>query len=596
MTGLAFFLLAAVAVQDPVAQTPGHWPQWRGPLRDGVSTETGLLREWPEGGPPLFWTANGLGEGMGCISVAGGLLFAQGNHPDGKDHLSVFAGDGKLVWTVVLGPASGERGLMRYVTQRSPSVDRDLVFATTWDGWIHCLQVSSGKLVWSKSYTQLGGRINNWAWGDSPLVDGPQVVCTTGGAKGTLTALNRVNGSVVWASSELKEPAHAPIVRAEIEGVAQYVVLTYESVAGVNAKTGKLLWKAARQGRTAVVPTPVVHDGVVFVNSGFNDGSNAIRVTKVGSDFKAEEIYHGRDFDNTYASVVRVGPHLYGTDRGLKCVELATGRVLWENISVGKGSLTVADGMLYVRSERGAIALVEAMPEGYGEKGRFDQFGRTPDLAHTYPVVAGGRLYVRDQDTLRCYDVRGPEYKAAPPVWPGAPLDGKAPPPLPGSDRKAPDAAYVPTPHDVVERMLELAKVAKADVVYDLGSGDGRILIAAATKAGCASTGYEIDPELVRLSRRRAKDAGVDALVTVVEKDLFEADLSSATVVALYLGESNNAKLLPKLRGLKAGTRIVSHQHLLGAGGPKPDLTVKLVSADDGSEHAIHVWTLPLKP
>lgn len=594
---LAALGLAAAPVQNaPPVPAAGHWPQWRGPSRDGVSTEKELLREWPKEGPKLVWKATGLGEGMGCPSVAGGMIFAQGNK-DGKDVVSAFDGGGKVRWSVPVGPASGEHPSMRYANQRAPTVDDGFLFVTTWNGMLNCLESTTGRIVWRKDYRDFGSAGWSWGFGDSPMVDGKILVCAPGGSKGTLVALNKLTGAPVWQSTALKDQIHAALVPAEIGGVRQYVVFTYEHVAGISSAGGALLWSVERKGATAVVTPPVIHDGIVFVSSGFNVGCNAYRVTKEEAAWKVEPLYSGKQLENHHGGVVSVGDHLYGTEYGsLKCIELKTGALAWQDRSVGKGSVIVVDGLLYVRGESGDIALVEATPEGYREKGRFTTPDRTADPAHTHLVVTGGRLYVRDQDMLLCYEVRGPEYKIPRPSWNivgnlGRSSKGPSLPPAAGG---SPDAAFVPTPQDVVERMLELAKVTKGDIVYDLGSGDGRIPVTASKKYGCASVGYEIESELLKLSREKAREAKVDFLVTLVDKDLFTADLSRATVVTLYLGTSNNARLLPKLRELKAGARIVSHMHLLGADGPKPDLTVQMTSTEDGSTHTIHVWTAPL--
>jgi outer membrane protein assembly factor BamB len=598
MTALLAFLLAASFQEKDVVAAPGHWPQFRGPDRDGVSGERDLLREWPAEGPPLLWKAAGLGEGIGCVSVAGGFLFAQGNEAD-KDVVKAFDGRGRVLWAATLGPASGERSLMRYVTQRSPTVADGLLFVTTWQGMLSCLDASNGRILWRKEYARdFGARTPPWAFGDAPFVDGPRLLCAPGGANGSLAALNKSDGALVWRSAELKDILHAAVVPAVIDGFRQYIAFTYETVAGVSPEDGKVLWRIARPGRTAVVTAPIVHDGVVFVSSGFGVGCNAFRVSRADGKFSVQEIYAGRQLENNHGGIVRRGDYLYGTDNAsLKCVELKTGRIVWTDRSVGKGAVTLADDLLICRSERGPVALVEATPEGYRERGRFVQPDRTADFAHTHPVVAGGRLYLRDQNSLYCYDLRGPDYKPSRPVWDlFARRDGKpVPPGLPPAEGKAPDAAFVPTPQDVVEKMLEAAQLSPADVLYDLGSGDGRIPVTASKLSGCASFGVEIDPDLVRASRKRSAEAKVDLKVTWVQKDLFTTDFSGATVVTLYLGATNNARLLPKLRALKPGARIVSHEHLLGPEGPPPDRTIRMVSSEDHSEHTFHLWATPLK-
>jgi outer membrane protein assembly factor BamB len=584
-------LLVLACAQD-VPRAPGHWPQWRGPNRDAVSTETGLLESWPEGGPPLLWTAEGLGEGVSNVAVGGGLVFMIGMR-EGREYATALDGAGKTVWSVAIGSSSGEHPAMRFVTMRTPTVDDDRVYVLSWEGTLHCLRSADGRVVWKASYASLGGTRGGWGWADFPLVDGNFLVCSVGG--GTLVALQKLTGQPIWRSPRV-DRVDAAIVPSEIGKVRQYVVFGYSGVAGVVAKTGQLAWKADRPGQTAVVPTPIVHNGIVLVASGFGVGCNAFRVTAEEGRFSVAPAWSGKQLRVHHGGMVRVGDHVYALvdDGALKCVALRTGEEVWQDRSVGKGSIMVADGRLICRGEGGGVALVEAVPDGYCERSRFLPPPRPGDGAKSHPVVAGGRLYLRSEGTLFCYDVRGPDYKEPSPVWTVKLPKPKPPAPAepPGPE---PPAAFVPTPSAVVERMLEMASVTKDDVVYDLGSGDGRILIAAAKKHGCKAVGYEIQPLLVEQSRLKVREAGLAGLVTIEEKDLFTADLSAATVVTLYLGERNNAKLLPQLAKLKAGARIVSHAHLLGAGGPKPELTVTLKDPETGSEHTIHAWTAPLK-
>jgi SAM-dependent methyltransferase len=289
-----------------------------------------------------------------------------------------------------------------------------------------------------------------------------------------------------------------------------------------------------------------------------------------------------------------VGDRVYADVGGLQCFDLRTGERLWRHRHSGQGSVLAADGLLILRDEYrdGIVKLVDPATEGAAERGQFVLQPENSEGGYSQSILAGGRLYLRDLDNLYCYDLRGPEYREPPPVW-RITLGPPAPPaPDPG---KGPDAAFVPTPMDVVEKMIEAANITRDDVVYDLGSGDGRIVIAASRNRGCKSVGIEIHPDLVAESRLQAKRQKLDDLVTIEEKDLFTVDLQPASVVMLYLGAPNNAKLLPQLRKLKPGSRIVSHAHLLGDAGPKPDRTIKIVSKDDQVEHEVHVWTTPLK-
>jgi outer membrane protein assembly factor BamB len=229
-----------------------------------------------------------------------------------------------------------------------------------------------------------------------------------------MIALDKKTGKEVWRAKEFKDPAHysSPIV-AEIDGVRQYIQLTERSVVGVAAKDGKLLWRARRDGSVAVIPTPVYHDHHVYVTSGYGVGCNLFKITQTRSGFKAEEVYANKVMVNHHGGVVLVGGHLYGhsDSKGWTCQDFKTGKALWQDKSrLGKGSVVFADGMLYCRQEhgKGPVALVQATPSGYKEHGRFDQPDRSEQNSWAHPVISDGKLYLRDQDVLLCFDVKQP--------------------------------------------------------------------------------------------------------------------------------------------------------------------------------------------
>jgi len=409
LLGTLVGIAVAAAPQRPRDSASGtDWPQWRGPRRDNLSSDTGLLKQWPKDGPPLAWKAKGVGAGYSSVAVAGGRIYTMG---DGEDSSYVHALDldGKMIWSTKVGrPGGNYEG-----TRSTPTVAGDRVYALGQWGDLVCLDAASGKEQWRKNLEKdFGGRMmSGWGYAESVLVDGDKVVCTPGGDKGTILALNKDTGAVVWRTKDFKDAAaYSSLVPAEIGGVRQYVQLTDASVVGVAADGGKVLWRAARRGETAVIPTPIVHDNFVWVTSGYGAGCNLFRVTPAsGGKFAVQQVYANKDLTNHHGGVVLVGEHLYGTDeRQLVCMEFMTGKVAWKNRSVGKGSVTYADGNLYVRSEgnEGRVALVEATPQGYHEKGQFEQPERSDKNSWAHPVVVGGRLYLRDQDVLLCYDVR----------------------------------------------------------------------------------------------------------------------------------------------------------------------------------------------
>ena len=400
--------LTLLAQQQRGGPPRTDWPQWRGPNRDNVSTETGLLKQWPEKGPPLAWKAAGIGKGYSSVSVAGDRIFTMGDAGDSAYVHCLELNGGKKAWSVKVGRSGGDHA----GTRSTPTVAGDRAYALGQWGDLVALDAATGRVIWRKSLEKFfGGRMmSGWGYSESVLVDGDRVVCTPGGDKGAIVALDKETGNPLWRTKDFTdEAAYSSIVPAEMGGVQQYVQLTGESVVGVAPDTGKVLWRADRRGETAVIPTPVVKGDLVFVTSGYNAGCNLFRVTRSGDRFTATQVYHNGDMDNHHGGVVLVGDHVYGTSGNqLVCMELATGKVAWKNRSVGKGAVAFADGHLYVRSEggEGTVALVEATPRAYSEKGRFDQPDRSGENAWAHPVIAGGKLYLRDQDNLLCYDVK----------------------------------------------------------------------------------------------------------------------------------------------------------------------------------------------
>jgi outer membrane protein assembly factor BamB len=269
LVALAVISLVAPLLSHSAFAASSEWSQWRGPNRDGLSTETALLKEWPKDGPPLLWKTTGLGAGFSGVSVAGQRIFTMGDQTDANHVLSLNRADGKLLWSTKLGKA-GAPGWGGFNGPRAtPSVDGDLVFALGQFGEVICVNAADGKEVWRKHLTtDFGGPLMEWGFSESPLVDGDNVLFTPGGPKGTIVALNKKNGDLIWQSKDWTDDAqYSSIIVAEIDGVRQYVQLTDKSIAGVAPKDGKVLWKAVRKGSTAVIPTPICADGYVYTTS-----------------------------------------------------------------------------------------------------------------------------------------------------------------------------------------------------------------------------------------------------------------------------------------------------------------------------------------
>ena len=410
--------VAALILTFAAAAPAADFPQWRGPERDGISQDKGLLKQWPEAGPKLLWQAKGAGGGYSTPSVVGERLYLMGNR--GMDEEFVQArsvADGKEAWTVRVGKVGNPDQRPPYPGSRStPTVDGDVLYALGSDGDLVCLETASGKERWRKNLRKdFGGQPGTWAYSESPLVDGDVVVVTPGGAEATLVALNKKTGEPVWKAAVPggDKAAYASIVPVEVGGVKQYVQFLEKGLVGVDAKTGKFLWRYDKtaQGSPANMPTPVAKDG--FVYSATNRGGGGlIKLTTAGNAVKVEEVYFDKKLPTAIGGAVLVGDHLYGVaGNALMCAEFATGREKWSERGIGAGSVLFADGHLYVHGENGDVALVEATPEAYREKGRFtppDQPDRGNSKAWAYPVVANGKLYRRDMDSVWCYDVRDP--------------------------------------------------------------------------------------------------------------------------------------------------------------------------------------------
>ncbi len=396
-----------------VAALTDDWPQWRGPNRDGKSAETGLLKSWPAAGPPLAWKITGLGAGYATVSVAKGVIYTAGDVGDDNFVFALREQDGQQLWSARLGRA-GAPGWGGFAGVRStPTVDGDLVFAIGQYGEVAAFKAATGKELWRRDFVaDYGAKRPEWGFSESPLVDGDRLVFTPGGEKGAIVAVNKRTGELLWQTREFTDEAqYSSLMPAVIQGAPQYVQLTMASVVGVSPE-GRVLWRAARRGATAVIPTPVVHGEHVYVTSGYNIGCNLFKISRSGDRFSAEEVYKNRVVANHHGGVILVDGHIYGHDdrRGWTCQNLLTGEAVWQvNDQMGKGSIVYADGHFILREEKkkgSRVALIEATTAGYRQKGVFEQPDQSSKETWPHPVVANGKLYLRDQDVLLCYDLK----------------------------------------------------------------------------------------------------------------------------------------------------------------------------------------------
>jgi len=401
-------LLGALAL----TATAADWLQWRGAQRAGICTETDLLKEWPEGGPKLVWKATKLGAGYSAVSIAGNRIYTMGDGAEAAEVRALDAATGEILWSAKAGKPGLGDGFPG--PRCTPTVDGDRLFAMSQDGELVGLERATGKELWRKNLKRdFGGKMmSGWGYSESPLVDGDWLLCTPGGEQGTLLALNKLTGEKVWQSEDIKDTAaYSSIIVETIGGVRQYIQVTDRNVFGVEAKTGKVLWRGPAPGKVAVIPTPIYADNQVFVACGYGVGCRSYRLSKDGDAFKSEQAYDNKVMVNHHGGVVKFGEHLYGYSdgKGWTCQDFKTGEAVWqEKGKLGKGAILCADGMLLCRGEdKGTMVLIEASPKGWTEKGRFEQPDRSDKKAWPHPIIANGRLYLRDQDVLLCYDVKG---------------------------------------------------------------------------------------------------------------------------------------------------------------------------------------------
>jgi outer membrane protein assembly factor BamB len=386
------------------------WPQWQGPDRTRISKETGLLREWPSGGPRVIWTANNLGSGYGSMSVAGDRVFLQGARGDSSFVIALNRADGKEVWSKALGRIETKMRSNRGAGPRgTPTVDGDRLYVLTENGDLACLTID-GSMVWQLNILkEFGGSQLQWLVSESPLVDGPHLVVTPGGPGAGMVKLDKMTGKTVWTSKDLSDTAaYSSIVAADVQGVRTYMTFTASAGVGVRASDGKLMFRYPNAANNvANVATPVYSDNKVFFASAYGTGGGLLNLTVQHGEVAAAEAYFTREMKNHHGGMVLVDGYLYGyNDLILTCLDFATGKMMWRDRSVGKGSVTYADGHLYIQSENNLIGLAEATSSGYREKGRFEIPDKgQPSWAH--PVISDGRLYVRNQDTLLVYDIKG---------------------------------------------------------------------------------------------------------------------------------------------------------------------------------------------
>lgn len=406
-----------------VAAQGQEWPQWRGPNRDGHSPDRKLELDWTEKEPELLWMATGTGSGYASVSVANGLIYTTGDK-DGAQNVVALNLEGEPVWAT---PVTGTEPKHGYPGSRcTPTIDGDRCYVVTSDGSIACLNAKDGDIKWQKQFKQWGGKMmSNWGHSESPLIDGEMVLCTPGGPNAMIVALDKVSGEEIWRSAAPKSAGdgkdgagYASIVIGHAVGVKQYVTLVGRGCIGVRASDGKLLWEYNQvANETANIPTPICYGDYVFCSSGYGGGGTALlKLTEAddgGVDVREEYWLEKRVLQNHHGGMVRSGGYVYlghGHNKGFPaCVELLTGQIVWgggkmRGLGDGSAAIALVGKNLVFRYQTGEVAIVAATPEGYETRGAIKPaFQQGKSWAH--PVICGGKMYLREQDKLMCYQL-----------------------------------------------------------------------------------------------------------------------------------------------------------------------------------------------
>jgi outer membrane protein assembly factor BamB len=405
---VAEFLALGVAFAVSLSVWAADSPQFRGPERDGIFADTGLLKAWPESGPALLWQFEGVGQGYSSVAVVDGVAYVNGMGEDGQGYLLALDAQGQPLWKVPYGPetqnaqARGSRG--------TPTVDGDRIYVMSGVGGLSCHNRADGNLIWQVDVMkEFGGAPVSWDIAESPLIHGNLVFATPGGPDASVVALDKTTGKTVWKSQGFSEPsAYCSPNIYTFGGRDVLVTMTAKSVVGVDAKTGKPLWTHPHETEYDIhACTPVVQGSLLYYTGGYGSGGGALEVSADGSIVTPK--WSDKNLDCQHHGVVLVDGYIYGTghkSRGLKCLELATGKLMWSTDEISQGDVIYADGMLYVYEgpQRGIVSLVKATPEGFERTGSF-AVPKARDKHWANPAIADGRLYIRHAGTLYAYDI-----------------------------------------------------------------------------------------------------------------------------------------------------------------------------------------------
>jgi outer membrane protein assembly factor BamB len=401
-------ILVVLPVVLGVISTAGaaDWPQFRGPGRDGTSAETGLMKQWPKGGPAELWSCAGLGMGYSSVAVVDGVVYTCGMIR-GQGYLFAIDSQGKIKYKVDYGPEWNKAGNSPG-TRTTPTLDGERLYLMSGQGRIACCNAADGKRIWSvDTFEKFGGKNIRWGIAESVLIDGEKAICTPGGKDATMVALNKMTGETLWTSRGLSQlSAYCSPMLVERGGKRLVVTLVEKSLAGIDAGTGQVYWTMPHQVSYDIqAVSPLYKDGMVFVSNGYHHGSVGYALSADGTS--AEQKWTEKSLDIQHGGAVLVDGKVHGSStRGRWiCLDLATGKVAFSDKLVGKGSVIYVDGMLYGYGENGKVGLIRIKPDGYELVSSF-QVKKGSDEHWAHPAISDGRLYIRHGDVLMCYDIK----------------------------------------------------------------------------------------------------------------------------------------------------------------------------------------------
>ncbi|MBY0493026.1 MAG: PQQ-like beta-propeller repeat protein [Cyanobacteria bacterium] len=410
MRARLFIAAVAAASMLPITaaqQTaPADWSQWRGPNRDGISAETGLLQTWPKAGPPLLWRINGVGNGYSSFSSSDRRLYTLGARAGVEYVIALDRATGKKLWETQNGRRfENDRG---DGPRSTPTVEGDRLYVLGGSGDLTCLNNATGQKIWSINIVSKFGGVNPyWGYSESPLIVGDRILINTGGRQAGIVAVAKADGSTLWQQHSDGAGYSSPVLM-RTGSLNQVIFFTEDRTMAVDPRDGRLLWSYNKANNgTANIATPIVRGTRVFVSSDYGTGGALLDVRAAGNIATANEVYFTRDMRNHHSSSVLIGDHLYGFNSSiLTALKFDTGTIAWRDRSVGKGSLIFADNRLYLYSEDGVVGLADAAPDAYRERGRFTLSQQSGLPTWSHPIITGGVLVMRDQEAVYAYSVR----------------------------------------------------------------------------------------------------------------------------------------------------------------------------------------------